>query len=198
MAEKIGARRMELNSSAVVGAMRLGLQVVSALKRPSVEVFSQLRHTSHPVKFRGPDGKGDETDRTEILVAFFAANIGGRHAEDVTFDMSRTSFERPEPRGWGERLTATVPIMSPGQTQLLFLLDASEFNRLEWKGNVGTPVGWKDEPIIVIVRFNGPSEWKNALPRWFFNRLLKRTQYEFKYEFNPISLVGDLPPLERS
>lgn len=188
---------MELNTSAVIGAMRVGVQVVSALKRPSIEVFSQLRNTAQSMRFRGPDGEADETDWQEAYVAFFAVNIGGRHAENVIFDMSKTRFERTPPRGWGERIKATVPVMSPGQTQFLFLLSTHEFNRMTWEGNVGEPTGWKDEPIIIFVRFDGPSEWINNLQRWLFNKLLKRKQYEFRYEFNPMSLVGDLPPVER-
>ena len=186
---------MELSTSAVTGAMRVGLQIVSSLKRPSIEIFSELRKINRPMQFyHGGDSRIERWD--EEFVAFYALNIGGRYAENVSFDMSKTTFEREKPKRWGPRLDAIVPIMSPGQRQFLFLLNIHEFNEMEWTETTGTPVGIKSDPINIIVHFDGPDEWPNRLQRWWFNTVLKRKQYVFKYSFNPKSLEGDFPPTE--
>lgn len=186
---------MELNTSAVTGAMKVGLQIVSALKRPSVEVFSELRKIDRPMQmFTGEETRMERW--TEEFIAFYAANIGGRHAENVSFDMSSTKFERPAPRRWGRRVEAEVPIMSPGQRQFLFLLYMHEFNEMEWADGVGKPVGVKTDPINIVIRFDGPNDGVNRVMRWWANAVLKRKQYEFRYSFNPLSLDGDYPPVE--
>lgn len=186
---------MELNTSAVTGVMKVGLQIVSALKRPSVEVFSELRKIDRPMMmFTGEETRQERW--TEEFVSFYAVNIGGRHAENVSFDMSATKFERPSPMQWGPRIDAVVPVMSPGQTQFLFLLMVHEFNEMEWKDGVGKPVGIKTDPINIVVRFDGPNDGVNRVLRWWFNSVLKRKQYEFRYSFNPQSLEGDYPPVQ--
>lgn len=188
---------MEVNTSAILGAMRVGIQIVSTLKRPSIEIYSHLRTTIQTVKYRVSQDQLEDTERHDSHVAFFAVNVGGRRAENVSFDLSKTRFERPAPLKWGERLKAVVPVMSPGQSQFLFLLDSHEFDRITWEGNTGTPTGWKEEPIIITVRYDGPRGFSNGIPRWFSNKVRKRKQYEYTYEFNPLTLVGDLPPVER-
>jgi len=186
---------MELNTSAVTSAMRVGLQIVSSLKRPSVEIFSELRKINKPIQLY--DGEVPRLERWgEEFVAFYALNVGGRHAENVSFDMSETKFKREEPRRWGARLDAVVPIMSPGQSQFLFLLSTHEFIEMEWTETEGRPAGIKTDLINIVVHFDGPSEWTNRLQRWWFNAVLKRKQYAFRYSFNPKSLDGDLPPTE--
>lgn len=186
---------MELNTSAVSGAMKVGLQIVSASKRPSIEVFSELRKIDRPMMmFTGEETRQERW--TEEFVAFYAVNIGGRHAENISFDMSATKFERPDGHRWGPRIDAVVPVMSPGQTQFLFLLNIHEFNKMEWKDGVGRPVGIKIDPINIIVRFDGPNSGLNRPLRCWFNGVLKRKQYEFRYSFNPLSLDGDYPPVE--
>jgi hypothetical protein len=190
---------MDVSTTAATSALRVGVQVLSSLKRPAIEVYNQMRNVIMPEEsYVGKDAQDHPTNiRTirhhAISVTFTAVNIGGARAENVTMRIVG-KFRRNAPReDFGERFRQTIPHMAPGQVMFLFEIGLHDFNRYPADG--GSPIGMKDEELGIDVEYDGPREGLNRIGRWWAN-VRKRRQYVFRYRFNPLTVRGDLPPAE--
>ncbi len=94
---------MDIASSALSGAVRVGLQVVVSQKRPMLEIYQELRNEyAPPFEIEHRDSTNTKVLRVEkhrfqeIGIIITLVNIGGERAENVIFDLSG-DFRRDEP-----------------------------------------------------------------------------------------------------
>lgn len=186
---------MELSSSAI-GAVRVGLQVISNHRRPMLEIYSEVRNrVRHDTveKANGARTAIRETQHQEIFVQLSLVNIGGVRAEDVEFKLTG-DFKRNQPRDYfGEIFDSVMPQMAPGQAIHLFRIEQSDLYNYAKEG--GKQQGIKEENISVVVSYNASSSWLNYLLR-LHRRIRGKKQYETRFTFNPKTVCTDLPPVE--
>ena len=197
---------MELNTSAITGAMRIGVQVIVAQKRPVLEIYQQCRNQFGPEQqYELPansSGTKTHTHRTrfqDIFIDLTLVNIGGDRAESVTFEIEG-DFRRHPPRdNLPDIFSREIKQVSPGQS--LYLMKVDEFDLLQYEYSeeggqmVGMPVGMKDDTLKVTIHYDGPATLTNRVLRlWRRWRGLK--QYSTEFLFDPKVFEGDLPPAE--
>lgn len=176
---------MEVSGTIAGTALRVGIQVVSNLKRPSEG-------------YTGRDVVGDWANvvtmrSQEAFVSFSAINVGGVRAENVAFRVGGEFRRNPPREDFGDRFRSELPHVGPGQMLFLLSIDVSDFDHYE--PGVDRPARMKTEPLEISVEYDGPDEGLNRIGRrWALLR--KRKQYRFTYLFNPASVFGDLPPAE--
>jgi hypothetical protein len=193
---------MEVSSSAITGALRVGIQVVVARKRPVLEIYQTLRNEFGPptdLPLTGADGKVLRTDKhrwQDIFVDLHMVNVGGDRAEDVSFKVSgdlrrdRPGHELPK------RLFATFKQFPPGQA--MHLMKFHEHDLFSYKqekpDNPNTFIrdGFKTEVLVIDVHYDGPNTLLNKILR-LPRRWAGKKQYESSFTFDPATLEGDLP-----
>ncbi|RTL96166.1 hypothetical protein EJV44_11345 [Ancylobacter aquaticus] len=194
---------MELSSSALTGALRVGVQVVVGRKRPVLEIYQQLHNDFGPpfdIDQKDSTGKTVRTDKhrfQNIFIDLTLINIGGDRAEDVNFEVSG-EFRREVPRQkLPELFGATISQIAPGQILYLMRIDRHDLNIYEPEKPGETTafkaVGIKKDILEITIHYDGPDTILNKclrLPRRW--RGLK--QYSEKFIFNPSIFIGDLPP----
>ena len=169
-----------------VGGTRIALQVATAFKRPVLEIYHHLRNVSAPPEtfpIQDHAGKkiGSQVHRfTDTFFDFQLVNIGGVRAEDALVEF--TGDDKYFPCKMIPSVVQGYPIskVPPGQVLLLFRLP-SEY------------VTQRDEPFTLNIRFNGPSEGINRIFR-MWSKLLKRSQYEYAFKFDPKQYSGSHLP----
>lgn len=194
---------MEISSSALTGALRVGVQIVVGRKRPVLEIYQQLHNEFDPpfeVDQKDSAGRtvGIEKHRfQEIFIDLTLINIGSDRAENVTFQVSG-EFRREAPRQQlPELFDATINQIAPGQTFYLMRIDNHDLNTYapEKPGDTTAfkAVGIKNATLEITIHYDGPDTILNKflrLPRRW--RGLK--QYSTVFAFNPAIFIGDLPP----
>jgi hypothetical protein len=198
----VGAERidMEVSSSAVTGALRVGLQVVSSHKRPMLEVYYQMRNRFGPeYEYQmpgGSSGKETITQKTrfqDIFVEFTLVNIGGMRAENIKLTI-QGDLKRNKPReAFGDKFNHIIPQMAPGQTHYLFRFDDHDLD--EYPEGGGSPLGMKKQSFTINIEYDarkGPLNWILSLP----SMLRKKRRFRDTYTFSPPMVAGDLPPAE--
>lgn len=192
---------MDVTGSALTGALRVGLQVVSTAKRPIIEIYQQVRSVIHPeVEYRLPTGAGGPDSvfrdrRTETIIGLSAVNVGTVRAENVTFRIQE-GLRRNHGPAFGALFDTTIPSFSPGQ--VIFLLRFSEFDLWNYEAdgpNAQRPSTLKTEPLPILIRYDGPWLGLNRVMR-LWPHVRRRPQYSSLYRFNPLSVMTDLPPPE--
>ena len=197
---------MELNTSAITGAMRIGVQVIVAQKRPVLEIYQQSRNQIGPEQqFETPAGSSGtkkHTHRTrfhDIFIDLTLVNIGGERAENVTFKIEGNFRRRPPRDNLPEIFSLDIKQLSPGQS--LYLMKIDNFDLLEYEYSeeggqkVGKPAGMKKDTLKVTIHYDGPTTLLNRVLRhWRRWRGLK--QYSTEFLFDPEIFEGDLPPAE--
>jgi hypothetical protein len=192
---------MEVAGSALTGALRVGLQVVSTARRPIIEIYQQVRNVIHPeVEYRLPTGAGgpDSTfkdRRQEVMITLTAVNMGAVRAENVTFRIQPGLTKNFGPE-FGKLFQTTLPSFAPGQA--MFLINFNQFDLLTYEDdgpNAKRPSGAKTEALPILIEYDGPWSGLNRLMR-LLSHLRKRRQYAYLYRFNPLSVMTDLPPPE--
>jgi len=175
---------MELSTSAITGAMRIGVQVISSHRDPSLEIYHQLRNTLGPEKEIGTTGQTRKHRPQDIFCEFFLVNIGGSRAENIKLSLSG-SLRRNSPReNFGELFGLVIPQMAPGQTRLLFNFD--EFDFYEYPEGGGQPIGIKDESFTIKIEYDSGKGWLNCLFS-LYSRLRGKRRFCSEYTFSPNS-----------
>ncbi|SDU42345.1 hypothetical protein [Stappia sp. ES.058] len=194
---------MEISSSALTGALRVGVQVVVGRKRPVLEIYQQLHNTFDPpfeIDQKDSAGKTVRVDKhrfQNIFIDLTLINIGGDRAEGVTFEVSG-EFRREEPRQeLPELFGATIGQVAPGQTLYLMRIDSHDLNIYapEKPGDTTAfkAVGIKKDTLEITMHYDGPDTILNKLLRWP-RRWRGLRQYSSTFIFNPSIFIGDLPP----
>lgn len=194
---------MEIGSSALSGAMKVGVQIVVARKRPVLEVYQQARNRFGPeVEYRLDQADPSWTDRIrhqEIFVELVLLNIGAERAENVSFELSG-AFARES--GVGDRPSIfhkSFRQFSPGQN--FYLMNIEQFDLLnyieseEHGSGVSISNGLKDSTLNIVIHYDGPDTLVNRILRWP-RRLMGKKQYSSEFLFDPQFYQGDLPPAE--
>lgn len=194
---------MEISSSALTGALRVGVQVVVGSKRPVLEIYQQLHNDfDPPFKIDQKDSAGktvrvDEHRFQNIFIDLTLINIGGDRAENVTFEVSG-KFRRSKPRHkLPELFSASISQVAPGQTLYLMRIDNHDLNIYEPENaddpTVFKAAGIKKETLEIILHYDGPNTILNKFFRWP-RRWRGLKQYATAFNFNPTVFIGDLPP----
>ena len=192
---------MDVSASALTGALRVGLQVVVARKRPVLEIYQTLNNTfGPPFDFDIKDVTGTKTLRTDrhrfqdIFIDLTLINIGGVRAENVTFKL-RGEFKRDGP--FPEFLASNVRQIAPGQPLYLIRIDDHDLNVYSPDPEGSTTsfraTGIKTTTLTISVDYDGPASFFN----WLISRHRKwrgLKQYSTQFTFDPMTVVGDLPP----
>ena len=197
---------MELNTSAITGAMRIGVQVIVAQKRPVLEIYQQCRNQFGPEQQfelpAGPSGTKTHSHRTRFHDTFIdltLVNIGGDRAESVTFEIEG-NFRRHPPRdNLPEIFSREIKQISPGETFYLMKIDNSDLLRYDYTDEGGQKfghhVGMKNDTLKVTIHYDGPATLTNRVLR-LWRRCWGRKQYSTEFLFDPEVFEGDLPPAE--
>lgn len=175
---------MEISGSTVAGAMRVGLQVISAHKGPKLEIYVDVLNQFGPeYEIAAPNENGTFRHRSQdIYVQLRLANIGGQRAERVRLFRSGT-LERRGSREFGGLFDVEIPQMAPGQVLQLCLFDQHEFM------TENAP----ESELVIDLFYYSPAGFMN-----FFStlgrRLLRRPHHRDTFRIKPRMLWGDLPP----
>jgi len=187
---------MEISASALTGAMRVGLQIVSTYRQPHLEVYYEVLNQFGPEQeFKLPsiqrDGPADnhKTRFQDLRVQFLLINIGGQRAENVRLTKSG-SFERSAGRTFGGLFERTLPQIAPGQVLQLFLLDVHE---LAWPHKEDIDVSAKDRDLIITASYDSPWGILNAA-KTGYARVRGKPHHTTEFRFFPQLVWGDLPP----
>ena len=193
---------MEVPISALTGAVRIGVQVAANHRRPVLEVYHELRNVfSPPHEYRWWAGASldrmekSTTRHQDTFVQFTLVNLGGVRAESVKLSF-QGDFDRNMPDGRLKDLEifgVNVAQMAPGQALFLFRIDIHDFSRYPEGG--GKPIGLKDETFSISAAYSGPTSGLNRLPR-LWSRMLRRSQYQMRYTFDPKIIRTDFPAPE--
>jgi hypothetical protein len=192
--------KMEISSSAVTGALRVGLQVVSNHKRPMLEFHWQVRNRFGPEQeYQIPEGVNSTETRTlktrhqDIFIQFILVNIGSIRAENVELKLSGNLKRNPPRESFGEIFEIEIPQIAPGQLIYLFQMDS--FDILQYPEGGGKPQGIKKDTLTITATYNAP----RSLLNWLLSlrkRNCGKKQYETIFTFNPKMVCTDLPPAE--
>ena len=175
---------MEVTGSTVAGAMRVGLQVVSARKQPKLEIYVEVLNRFGPeYEFRSPFDKNTERHRfQDIHIQLRLVNIGGQRAERVRLVRSG-KFEREDSRDFGGLFDVEIPQVAPGQVLQLCLFDQHEFM------SDNEP----DADLVIDISYYSPAGFMNFLgTAW--RRLWRQPHHRETFRVTPRMLWGDLPP----
>lgn len=189
---------MEVAGSALSGALRVGVQIVSTAKRPVMEVYQQVRNVIHPeVEYKMPDHTFKDR-RQETMITLTAVNVGTLRAENVSFRI-QPGLRRGHGQDFGELFNTVLPTFAPGQA--MFLLSFNEFDLWNYEYetpsmpdgvSVGRPSTLKTENLPILIEYDGPWSGLNRVMR-LWSHFRKRRQYKWLYRFNPHSVMTDLP-----
>ncbi|ACR12125.1 hypothetical protein TERTU_0537 [Teredinibacter turnerae T7901] len=189
---------MEISSSAVTGAMRIGVQVVSSDRLAVLEIYHQVRNrfgtefeSEIPKKASSEETIKQKTRLQDILIEVSLVNIGGSRAENINLAISG-DLRRNLPReSSGDLFDVIIPQLAPGQSRFLFKFD--EFDLNEYPEGGGTPTGIKNESFTIHIEYDsgiGIINW--LISRW--SKLRGRRRFHDEYAFFPKLVTGELPP----
>ncbi|HAS8304244.1 TPA: hypothetical protein I7718_21205, partial [Vibrio vulnificus] len=181
---------MEVSSSALSGALKAGIQVVSAQKRPLLEIYHRvhnLKHPPHDVVLNETPRVTEKISRQEIFISFTLTNIGGERAENIKLSISGNMI-RPNPRqDFGPVFKHVYPQMAPAHSVHLFSFERFDFSFWDEDGD-------SDQKFLEITM-------EYDLPKGVINRIrslpwiiAKKRRYKESYIFRPFMVSGELPP----
>jgi hypothetical protein len=195
---------MDIPLSAATGGARVALQVISAYRRPHLEIYANLRHRIGPEEVIPTPGRfGSEDDEyrhrpQDVFMEFILVNIGGIRAENIAlsmpkcFDVRRVGIQPKEIPIFCGR---TLAQLAPGQIFPLLRLD--QYELMDYAGGE-RPKGMHTESLVIEATYDGPAQGLNRLAR-LPSRIRRRRQYRMRFEFTPSVLEGfDLPAPEYS
>lgn len=191
---------MEVSSSAITGAMRIGVQVISSHKAPVLEIYHQVRNMfgpkveyETPIGIFGKEAIKQNTRFQDIFVEFNLVNIGGSRAENIKLSLSG-DLRRDSPReSFGEIFDVIIPQMAPGQARFLFRFD--NLDLIQYSEDGSSPIGLKKESFTVLMEYDSGK----GLLNWFLSlssKLRGKRRFREEYTFFPQLVAGDLPPAE--
>jgi hypothetical protein len=181
-------------SSAITGALRVGLQIIVAQKRPVLEVYQGFHNDfGPPIEHRRMQSTHR---RQEIYIDLTLVNIGAVRAENVTFEVSG-DFRRDGLREIPERFKSIVRQLAPGQSMFLMKIEDHDLNvyapENPEKPSSYKAVGIKTETLQISINYDGPRTLWNRVHRWT-RRWRGLKQYSSDFTFDPQTVLGDLPP----
>ncbi|ELB2137270.1 hypothetical protein [Vibrio parahaemolyticus] len=183
---------MEVSSSAISGALKAGVQVVSAQKRPVLDVYHRIHNLKHPrrdiTSHDDPSLVVGSTSRQQVFISFTLTNIGGERAENIKLTIGGNMI-RPEPmKDFGLIFKNVYPQMPPAHSVHLFCFDEFDF---DWQLDTQS----KQKYLEIIMEYDLPKGFVNTIRSvpW---KILKRRRYSEKYLFYPFMVAGELPPPE--
>lgn len=190
---------MEVSSSAI-GAMRVGVQVISSHRKPLIEIYHQMHNRFGPEQeydLNHGDGKPviHKTRHQDIFIQFTMINIGGERAENIKLSITGDLKREPPLENFGSAFNSIYPQMAPGQIHYLFQFRNHDLMDYVRKGNVGTPQGLKKSSFTISIEYDAPKgilNWLLSLP----SKLRGKRQFRNTYTFSPYMVDGDLPPAE--
>jgi hypothetical protein len=191
---------MELSSSAFTGAMKVGVQIVSAHKQPLLEIYQQARSISTPGnEYQSPTDSYSGQTRTikdrrhEVFIEFILVNIGGSRAQNIKLTLTGELRRNPPRESFDGLFDVIIPQMPPGQSSYLFKFDMSDLNYYE--NDVGSPIRYKTESFTITMEYDsgkGILNWLLSL----FTKIRGKRRFRDEYTFSPNLVSGDLPPIE--
>lgn len=191
---------MEVSSSAITGAMRVGVQVISSHKIPVLEIYHQVRNRFGPeFEYEVPMGGSEQKTRKfktrfqDIFVEFNLVNIGGSRAEKIKLSLNGDLRRNSPKESFGELFEVVIPQMAPGQSRFLFKFDEHDLNKYAEEG--GRPIGLKTESFTIVMEYDsgkGLMNWFLSLP----SKLRRKQRFKAEYTFFPQLVMGEVPPAE--
>jgi hypothetical protein len=192
---------MEVSSSAI-GAMRVGVQVISSHRKPLIEIYHQVHNRFGPEQEYALNSGHDEskseifkTRHQEIFIQFTMINIGGERAENIKLSITGELKREPPFEYFGGIFNSIYPQMAPGQIHYLFQFRSHDLNNYVREGNVGTPQGLKKSSFTITIEYDAPKSvlnWLLSIP----SKIRGKRQFYNTYTFSPYMVDGDLPPAE--
>lgn len=193
---------MDIPTSAVTGAARVVLQVVTAQQRPVLEFYVNLRNRVGPEEVMSAPGVYGAKDTEhrwrpqDIFLEFLLVNIGGLRAEGVSLKLNGDFAYKSS----GKKLSRIkvfqdlpIPQIAPAQVFPLFRLDVRD---LYTRDVAGESTGDTEPGFSITADYNGPSEGLNAV-RKLPARIRGRQQFTTIFTFDPAVYDGlDLPTAE--
>jgi len=192
---------MEISSSAI-GAMRVGVQIVSSHRTPLIEIYHQVHNRIGPETELTSQHPLDESKLhtikyrdQNIFIQFSMINIGGQRAENIKLSISG-DLKRDSPReNYGNVFNNIYPQMAPGQVHYLFQFMNYELLQYEYEGNTGTPKGIKNSSFTIVAEYDsgkGVINWLLSLP----SKVMGKRRFKNEYTFYPYMAGDELPPVE--
>ncbi|HDV5412820.1 hypothetical protein DD565_14800 [Vibrio cholerae] len=183
---------MEVSSSAISGALKAGVQVVSAQKRPVLEVYHRIHHLKHPPRDVTPHDEPSRviarTSLQQVFISFTLTNIGGERAENIKLTIGGNMI-RPTPKeDFGPIFKNIYPQMPPAGSVHLFCFDEFDF---EWQLDAQS----KQKYLEIIMEYDLPKGFVNTI-RSLPWKITNKRRYSDKYLFYPFMVAGELPPPE--
>lgn len=187
---------MEMGITVASGAMKVGLQVISSHKRPTLEIYTAWVKSEN---FTG--------------VEFYLVNIGGSRAEDVELTLNG-DLDKKENRLSIRNIglfNNVIPSIAPSQTILLMRLKEFDLHDYEYNDaegeqgtiKVGTAMGITNKTLKIELTYNGENRGLNKICRWFlgicecFCSDRNTKQYMGHFDFVPQIFKGSYWPLEK-
>lgn len=183
---------MDLMSSALTGALRVGVQVVVARRRPVLEIFYNFHNDYSPEV----DVGGISSRFQHVYTSLTLVNLGGTRAENVTFGVAG-SFRRELFKGEQPALLkSTIQQMAPGQSHYLMRIEQGDLH--EWlqsgKNDPAKKMGdLKSSTLTITVHYDAELTLLNRILRQY-RRWRGLKQYQSTFVFDPQNFAGDLPP----
>lgn len=190
---------IEVPASVVSGSLKVGLQVVTAYKRPVLEIYHQIRNRfgsefeyEIPKGVDGIEKVKQKTRSQNIFVQFTLVNIGSVRAENISLAIDG-DLKRRHGDDFGGAFLHTIPQFAPGQMQHLFSFDEPDL--LQYPDGGGKATGIKAQSFTITISYDSPKglmNWVLGIPaRW-----RGRKRFSSSYTFSPQFIAGDLPPPE--
>src|SRR5690349_2649566 len=174
---------VEVSGSTVAGALRVGLQIISAHRDPKIEIYIDVLNSygpEHELDVPGLD-RPQKHRFQDIRIQLRAVNIGGQRAERICFENIGT-FARSQGRAFGGLFDHELPQMAPGQALQLCLLDQHELFPAKGSGD-----------LTIRATYHSPPSVMNWL-RTIGARIRGRPHHVSIFRINSAILSGDLPP----
>ena len=188
---------MDITSSTATGAVRIGVQVVSANKSPQLEIYHQMRNVFGPEKeldLSDGDNVMHKYRSQDIFIEFRLVNIGGSRAENIKLTLEGDLRRNSDMDVFGSLFDTVIPQMPPGHSMFLFtfrdhdLLDRTSGN---------PPTSRKNESLKIIMEYDSGQGILNqimSLP----SKIRKKRRFRNEFLFFPKMLPHQYPPPEYS
>lgn len=187
---------MEISTSSMIGATRVGLQVVSSTSLPNLEFYYTFHNRINPPDTRihetrsGPKhGPSYGHRSSDQFVQFSLVNIGGQRAENIDL-VGKSSFKiRNEEIEFGGLFHEPISQIPPGQVHHLFRIDSHDLFVARSNNEILTGT------ITLTAEYDLQKSLINNIKSKFLRQGSGRN-LKTVFKFKPIMVNGWLPPAE--
>jgi hypothetical protein len=191
---------MDVSSSAISSAMKIGVNIVSANKGPTLEIYHHVRNMYGPeIEYEITKGIDvveplkQKIRLQDVFVEFILLNIGGSRAENIKLSLTG-DLRRNNPReSFGDVFDVVIPQMAPGQSRYLFQFHDRDL--MKYPDNRGDPRKLKSESFTIVVEYDSGRGFLN----WILSLTSKirgKRRFRTEYTFFPRLVSGDIPAAE--